>query len=141
MSLKITIFSIGKTKEPWLEEALSLYLKRLRPVCAIEFILAKDESQLLALASKRSLAICLDSSGPLLSSEEFSALLHKKLVEGGSEMAFIIGGATGLPDKLKKQFPLLSFSKMTFTHQMIRLLLIEQIYRAFEIHKGTSYHK
>jgi 23S rRNA (pseudouridine1915-N3)-methyltransferase len=138
---KIRIFSVGKTKETWLEEALQLYLKRLKPFCQIEFILAKDDRQLTALASKESHAICLDPSGSSFSSEEFSSFLVKKLEEGGSKVAFIIGGATGLSPELKEAFPLISFSRMTFTHQMMRLLLVEQIYRALEIAKGSSYHK
>jgi 23S rRNA (pseudouridine1915-N3)-methyltransferase len=138
---KILIYSIGKTKESWIEDALTLYLTRLKFQCSFEFIFAKDDQQLLALASKKNKAICLDSSGPSLSSVEFSVFLMQKLEEGGSEIAFIIGGANGLPKELKDQFPLLSFSKMTFTHQMMRILLVEQIYRALEITKGTSYHK
>ena len=138
---KITLFTIGKTKELWLEEALSVYLKRLKSQCTIEFILTKDDHHLGLLASKKDHAICLDPLGASLSSEEFSTFLLKELEKGGSNLAFIIGGPNGLPESFKEKFPLLSFSKMTFTHQMMRLLLVEQIYRALEINKGTSYHK
>lgn len=138
---RIRILSVGKTKEAWLEEALAEYLKRLQPVVAFEFVWAKTDDQLMALASKESSLICLDASGKSMDSEKFSAYVFKQLEAGGARLTFVIGGADGLPASLKAAGPLLSFSPMTFTHQMIRLLLIEQIYRAFEIHRGSKYHR
>lgn len=139
-----TIFSVGKTKEDWLEQALEEYLKRLKPTAAISFIWAKNEAQLETAVIKeaeKSRIVCLDASGQLMDSEEFSSFLLKQLEEGGSRLGLVIGGPEGLPPVVKKRFPLLSLSRLTFTHQMARLILIEQIYRAFEIAKQSRYHK
>lgn len=138
---KIRFLSVGKTKEIWLEEGLQEYITRLKSTHSIEFIWAKNDSQLIALAEKEPHRICLDPTGKLLTSEEFSQFLRKNLELGGSRLAFIIGGAEGLPPELKTTNMLLSLSPMTFTHQLSRLILLEQIYRAVEIDKGTAYHK
>lgn len=138
---KIKIFSVGKTKETWLEDALSEYIRRLQPVLAIEFIWAKNDEQLLQLVAKESLVVCLDPNGKLMSSEKFASFLESKLEEGGSRLAFVIGGAEGLPPLLKTSPLQISLSPLTFTHQLTRLVLLEQIYRAFEIIKGSPYHK
>jgi 23S rRNA (pseudouridine1915-N3)-methyltransferase len=132
---------VGKTKESWLEKALSEYLKRLKPQVHFDFLFAKDNKELLSLTENSTLAICLDEKGVLKTSSEFSKFLFGKLQEGGSRLTIIIGGAEGLPPLLKENYPLLSLSPMTLTHQMVRLLLIEQIYRAFEIAKNSPYHK
>ncbi|MBA3958722.1 MAG: 23S rRNA (pseudouridine(1915)-N(3))-methyltransferase RlmH [Parachlamydiaceae bacterium] len=138
--IKIKIISVGKNKEEWLETALNEYVKRLTPIATLSFQWAKDDQHLLDIALKEPLLICLDPQGSSLSSEEFSSFLHQKLQLGGSRLTFIIGGADGLPTTLKSS-PLLSLSKMTFTHQITRLILVEQIYRAFEIARGSQYHK
>lgn len=139
--LQIRILSVGKTKEDWLEDAIGEYAKRLKASVTLDFIWAKNDEQLLQLAEKEPLLICLDAAGSLLTSEEFSTFLHKKLQQGGSRLAIVIGGAEGLPPKLKNHSNLISLSRMTFTHQIVRLVLVEQIYRAFEIAKGSKYHK
>lgn len=139
--LKLKIISVGKTKEEWLELALDEYLKRLKPNVTIEFVWAKNDEQLLTLVEKEPAYICLDASGSLMSSEEFSKYLHQKFEQGGSRLAMVIGGPEGLPPKLKQHANCISLSRMTLTHQMVRLILLEQIYRAFEIAKGTKYHK
>jgi 23S rRNA (pseudouridine1915-N3)-methyltransferase len=140
--LKIKILSIGKTKEPWLEQAIAEYQKRLQATASFEFIWAKQEEQLLALVAQSPLPICLDPRGSLFTSEEFSDFLCNKLELGGSRLSFVIGGAEGLPASLKKgSYPQVSLSSLTFTHQLTRLVLIEQIYRALEIAKGSKYHK
>lgn len=138
---KLRIISVGKTKEEWLESAIAEYIKRLQPIAAIEFVWAKNDAQLISLVEKEVAVICLEASGPMFDSEKFSSYFIKQLEAHGSRLAFVIGGAEGLPETLKKSYPLLSLSRMTFTHQMIRLVLIEQIYRAFEIDKGSRYHK
>lgn len=138
--LHICILSVGKTKEAWLEDAIQEYVKRLKPLAAFEFIWAKNDDQLLSLAQKEPLLICLDPTGKLMDSLDFAHFVQKKFIEGNSRVAFVIGGAEGLPNQLRKH-PLLSLSPMTLTHQLTRLILIEQIYRAFEIGKGSKYHK
>lgn len=138
--LKITILSVGKTKEKWLEEAFEEYIKRLKPYVEIHCIWAKNDIQLIDLAQKERFLICLDPQGRQFDSEEFSKYLFKSFEKGGSQVTLIIGSAEGLPKELR-QHPLISLSLMTFTHQMTRLVLIEQIYRAIEIHRGSRYHK
>lgn len=139
--LRIKILSVGKTKEAWLEQALQEYLKRLQGRASFEFIWAKDDKQLLDLASRESLLVCLDVEGVMMNSEQFATFLHDKLQQGGSRLTLVIGGAEGLPPQLKQSTTLISLSPLTLTHQLTRLVLLEQIYRAFEIAKGSKYHK
>lgn len=138
---RLRILSVNKTKEMWLEEAIAEYLKRLQNQVSIEFVFSKTDEQLLAQAAKEDNLICLDAGGQMMDSERFSTFLLKKFEEGGARLAIVIGGAEGLPAALKNNYPLISLSPMTFTHQVVRLILIEQIYRAFEIAKGSRYHK
>lgn len=140
---KIKILSIGKTKEAWLEQALNEYIKRLQPIASFEFVWAKNDKQLLELTAKESYFICLDANGTLMSSEKFSGYLLDRLEKNGSRLTLVIGGAKGLPAELKSRsgVELISLSPMTLTHQAARLILLEQIYRAFEIARGSKYHK
>lgn len=138
---RLRLYSINKTKESWLEEAIAEYLKRLQNQLSIEFIWCKSDEQLVALATKETAVICLDAQGQLFDSVQFSSFLMKKFEDGGARLAMVIGGAEGLPLSLKNTYPCISLSRLTFTHQVARLILIEQIYRAFEIAKGSQYHK
>ncbi len=138
---KITVFSVGKTKEAWLAEATCEYEKRLSAVVSIDWILVKKEEQLMNLLEDIPF-IALTPEGKEFTSEGFSSQMHLWLEKFGSRLSFLIGGAEGISSQLlKKAFATVSFSKMVFTHQIIRLLLIEQIYRATEIRKGSRYHK
>lgn len=139
--LKLKIFSIGKTKEAWLEAAIAEYTKRLQSTVLIEFIWARDNQHLVDLAKKEPMLICLDPTGRLMASEPFSAFIIQCWEKGGSRLAIVIGGAEGLPSELKNAALLVSLSPLTFTHQLTRLILIEQIYRTLEIQKGSHYHK
>lgn len=139
--IKVKILSIGKTKETWLEEAIAEYDKRLKGKISFEFVWLKNDEQLLAAAEKEASIIGLDPEGKMFSSEDFAAFFQQQIILSGSKITFIIGGAEGLPKGLKTKTPLISLSPMTFTHQMTRLLLIEQVYRATEILKGSNYHK
>lgn len=139
--IRIKILSIGKTKEKWLEEAFQEYVKRLKSTVEIETLWAKDNAQLIEWSQKESVYLCLDPAGKLLKSEEFSDYLSRSWEKGGSRLTLIIGGAEGLPPILRKEECLISLSPLTFTHQLTRLILIEQIYRAIEIKKGSNYHK
>jgi 23S rRNA (pseudouridine1915-N3)-methyltransferase len=138
---KIKILTTGKVREDWLDIAISEYLKRLKPQAEINFQIARDDQQLAQWIQKEAHAICLDAQGELMSSDIFSKFLHTQLIQSGSRLCFVIGGAEGLPASIKASFPLISLSPMTFTHHMVRLILIEQLYRAFEIAKGSRYHK
>lgn len=125
-----------------MKEALDEYSKRLEPILSIQWILAKDDSQLIALLSKESAYIALDPKGKMLTSEDFSTWLIHHFESGGSRLNFVIGGAEGLPASIAEGAEAkISLSKLTFTHQLTRLILLEQIYRAFEIDKGSKYHK
>lgn len=138
---RIRLISVGKTKEEWLDEAIQEYVKRLQPVALFEFVWAKNDAQLQSLAEKDESVICLDAAGKMYTSEQFSGFLLKELEKGGARLTFVIGGAEGLPAEMKSRYPLISLSPMTFTHQMARLILVEQTYRAFEIARGSRYHK
>jgi len=135
------ILSVGKNKEEWLETAINLYKDRLKGTATFTFIWAKNDQQLEAFALKEKFLIALDPQGPMLTSEGFAHFLEKQWMEQGATLTFVIGGAEGLPSSIREKAPLLSLSKMTFTHQMARLILVEQIYRALEILKGSGYHK
>lgn len=140
--LKCKIFSVGKTKEQWLEMAIGEYVKRLQKVLSFEFIWAKDDVQLERLVEKESgEIICLDVLGKMHDSESFSDYIISAFERGGSKLSIVIGGAEGLPSYMKKKYPLVSLSPMTMTHQCTRLILIEQIYRGLEIARGSKYHK
>ena len=156
MGMKVNIRIVGrKSSEPWLEEGVDMYEKRLRPSnVEIETTWHKDNVALMKGyemdCSKNYKVICLDPKGKQPTSEVFTTNMYQWLDEGGSRLSFIIGGAEGLPNELK--YPtasskkisapiMISLSSLTFTHQFARLLLIEQIYRATEIQKGSGYHK
>ena len=139
---KIKVYTIGKTKEDWLLSALQEYETRLKSILTFEWILAKNDEQLTQLLEKEAAFICLDPQGKQFSSEEFSRYLIQLLQNGGSRCNSVIGGAEGIRSQLKtKAKGLISLSKMTFTHQITRLILVEQVYRALEIDKGSAYHK
>lgn len=139
--IRIKLISVGKVKEAWLQEALEDYVKRLQSVAEVDFQWVKDDKQLVEAIAKESFFITLDSTGQQFNSEEFSGLVQKLLEKQGPRLTWVIGGPEGLPNELRGHNPTVSLSKMTFTHQMARLLLLEQIYRAFEIARGSPYHK
>lgn len=139
--LKLKIISIGKTKEKWLNEAIEEYLKRLSPLLHIEFIWAKNNDHLRDLLDKETSVLCLDAGGKPFNSESFAEFLQVQFVKNKSRLVMAIGGSEGLPEDLKMRYCCISLSPLTMTHQIVRLVLIEQIYRAFEIAKGTQYHK
>ena len=136
--IKIKIITIGKSKEAWLQEALHEYEKRLTPVCSIEWMLAKNSVQLEEFCMREGKYIGLDPQGKSMASEKFSLWL----TNFGSRLNFVIGGPDGLPPAVKAKASFLwSLSPLTFTHQLTRLILLEQLYRAHEISRGSSYHK
>ena len=158
--MKITLACVGKIKEKYLTAGIEEFTKRLTPFCKLETIaiseermpedpspaekeqvLGRETERLLAVIPQNSYVIVLDVKGALISSEELAAKFDKLALEGNSNITFVIGGAFGYTDALRKRADeKISFSRMTFTHQMIRLLLIEQIYRAFKISRGEKYH-
>lgn len=139
--LKLKIVSIGKTKETWLNEAIDEYLKRLSPILQIEFVLLKNDDQLIDYLKNEPRILCLDAAGKSFTSEQFSSFIQQEFIQGKSRLTMVVGGAEGLPLVLKKNHKTFSLSPMTMTHQIVRLFLVEQVYRAFEIAKGSKYHK
>lgn len=158
--MKITIACVGKIKEKYLTAGIEEFSKRLTPFCKLETlaineermpdnpspaekqqVLERETQRLLAIIPANSYVILLDVIGKQLSSPDLAAKLDELALAGNSHITFVIGGVFGYTDALRKRADwALSFSKMTFTHQMIRLLLIEQIYRAFKISRGEKYH-
>ncbi|HSX26048.1 MAG TPA: 23S rRNA (pseudouridine(1915)-N(3))-methyltransferase RlmH [Chlamydiales bacterium] len=132
---KVKVLTIGRSKESWLAEALAEYEKRLQGKLQLEWHFAKNNPQLITWARQEPSLIALDPKGELLTSEQFS----QKIVKN-SRLHFLIGGAEGIPAEIPTPIKW-SLSPLTFTHQMTRLILLEQLYRALEIEKGSAYHK
>lgn len=142
--IKIKIISVGKTKEEWQEKGIEEYVKRLKGFCSLDFVWLRSEDQLLGALLKERNVICLDLGGREYGSVGFADAFVEWIEKGGSEVVFAIGGADGFSEEIYTRYPkekFLSLSKMTFTHQMTRLILVEQIYRAFTLMKGIPYHK
>ena len=156
--MNIKIIAVGKIKEQYLKDAIKEYEKRLTPFCTFSVVEVQaeqinDESlcekykeleadRILPLIKPNSYIITLEIKGKELSSESFAKKLQDIANDGINDISFIIGGANGLHSKIASISDFkLSFSPMTFTHQMIRLLLTEQIYRAFKINANEPYHR
>lgn len=142
MVYKIKILTARKHKEPWLEEGILEYTKRLKNSLVFEWVFAKDGSKLTELALKEPFYLALSPEGKEFTSEQFSKFLLNSLQTKGSRLTLVIGDVEGLsPEIIQKAESLISLSRLTMTHQLIRLVLVEQVYRALEISKNSSYHK
>lgn len=140
--LTVTVVCVGSLKEAYLRDAVKEYEKRLAAFCRYRTVELKDGAPILPALPDRAFRIALCVEGKQLSSEELATLVDAKASEGFSEIVFVIGPFDGLPEEVKRACHLrLSFSKMTFTHQWMRALLAEQVYRAFTILSGGKYHK
>ena len=159
--MNIRIICIGKLKEKYWQDASNEYIKRLKPFCNIEIVelkeykitknpSPKDEEIVKIKEGEAILSKIKDGdyviSLEILGKQISSGVMAEKLIEitnqGFSDFDFVIGGSLGLSDEVGKRANFkLSFSSMTFPHQMMRVILLEQIYRSFMINKGTSYHK
>ena len=159
--MKITILTVGKIKEKYLKDAIAEYSKRLGKYCKLEIIEVADEKtpdqastvvedsirakegeRLLKYIKDDAFVITLEINGKLLTSEELSDKIDKLGISGTSHIIFVIGGSIGLgKEVLKRSNFALSFSKMTFPHQLMRVILLEQIYRSYRIIHGEPYHK
>ena len=158
--MKISIVCVGKIKEKYLTEGIAEFTKRLTPYCKLETIaigeekmpdnpspaekeqvLAKETERLLNAIPQNAHVVLLDLQGREVTSPQLADLFDEWALAGKSHIAFVIGGAFGYTDALRKRADMRwSFSKLTFTHQMIRLFLVEQIYRAFKISRNEKYH-
>ena len=159
--MEIRIITVGKIKEKYLNDGIAEYAKRLSRYCKLSFIQVSDEktpdkasdalnrqiketegNRLLNHIRDTDYVIALAIEGKMLDSVELSDLIARLGVQGKSSIAFVIGGSLGLSDAvLKRADYKLSFSKMTFPHQLMRVILLEQIYRVFKINSGEPYHK
>lgn len=143
-SLTTNIIVVGKRNggEEWISSGYAEYEKRLKPIMNIQTTFLKSDEELVRAADGcKGCIIALDERGKQHTSVEFTDLLYSSFEKGGSTVSFIIGGFAGLPSEIRNKYPLISLSKLTWTHTMARLLLVEQIYRATEIRKGSGYHK
>ena len=158
--LSIDVVCVGKLKENYLKDAISEYSKRLTKYCnfciteltdeklpnklndsIISDIKQKEAVKILEHIKKDSYVICLDLTGKEFSSEEFSKKIDNIALNYNSSITFVIGGTLGLTeDVLSRANEKICFSKMTFPHQLIRVFLLEQLFRAFKISKGETYH-
>ena len=159
--MKITLVTVGKIKEKFFEDAIKEYSKRLSRYCKLEILQVADEKtpegaseavelqikekegqRILSLIRDDAYVIALAIEGKMLDSEELAERIEKLGVSGISQIVFVIGGSLGLSAQVMKRADYaLSFSRMTFPHQLMRVILLEQIYRAFQIQEGTRYHK
>lgn len=159
--MKIRIIAVGKIKEAYLTSGINEYLKRISRYSQIEIIEVDDEpvkenpnhseiemvkdkegKKVLKLIKENQFVINLDLNKKEQNSEEFAGFLNKSFEKGNSQITFVIGGSYGLSDELKARAnDAISLSKLTFLHQMTRLILLEQIYRSFKIINNETYHK
>lgn len=159
--MRITIITVGKIKEKYLRDAISEYSKRLSKYCKMEIIevadektpenasgtmnetiKAKEAERILKYLKEDAYIITLEIQGKQLTSEELADKIEKLGIQGTSHLIFVIGGSLGLgKEVLEKSNYALSFSKMTFPHQLMRVILLEQIYRSYRIIKKEPYHK
>lgn len=159
--MKITLITVGKIKEKYFTDAIAEYAKRLSRYCKLEIIEVADEKtpdnaseglenqikekegeRILSKVPESAYVVALAIDGKQLSSEELADKMEKWNVNGVSHLVFIIGGSLGLTQKvLNRADYSLSFSKMTFPHQLMRVILLEQIYRSFRIRNHEPYHK
>lgn len=159
--MNITVISVGKLKEKYLRQAIEEYAKRLSRYCKLNIIELADEQtpenasvkdeqiikdkegeRILNSIKDSMYVIALDLKGKMFTSEEFSGFIEHCGVRGNSNLCFVIGGSLGISaNVLKRANYSLCFSKMTFPHQLFRVMLLEQVYRAFRISNGEPYHK
>jgi 23S rRNA (pseudouridine1915-N3)-methyltransferase len=159
--MKITVITVGKIKEKFYTDAVSEYAKRLSRYCKLEIVELADEKtkenasdheielvkekegeRILASIREDMYVIALAIEGKMLDSVELSEKIDSLGVSGTSSIAFVIGGSLGLDRRVLARADFkLSFSKMTFPHQLMRVILLEQVYRAYRIMKGEPYHK
>ena len=142
--MKICIAVVGKLKERYYQEAEAEYLKRLRPYAKLKVLEVRDEKALLAAVPKSAALVAFDERGKTMSSEEFARglIADEQMNGGGRDLFFAIGGADGHSQELRNRATrLVSFGKMTIAHRLVRLLVVEQIYRSYRILAGEPYHR
>jgi 23S rRNA (pseudouridine1915-N3)-methyltransferase len=159
--MKITIVTVGKLKEKYLKQGIEEYLKRLSAYAKVDIVEVADEKapenmseaemnevkrkegeRILSHIGQDTYVITLEIGGKMISSEQLAEKMDQLATYGKSKVAFVIGGSLGISEEVQKRGDFsLSFSKMTFPHQLMRLILVEQVYRGFRIIRGEPYHK
>lgn len=159
--MKISIISVGKLKEKYLKQGIEEYIKRLGPYATVEIqevpdekapenlskaqmteVKQKEGERILSKIGQDTYVITLEIEGKMITSEKLAEQIDQLATYGKSKVAFVIGGSLGLSEDVRKRSDFaLSFSKLTFPHQLMRLVLLEQVYRAFRIMKNEPYHK
>ncbi|MCM1124076.1 MAG: 23S rRNA (pseudouridine(1915)-N(3))-methyltransferase RlmH [Eubacterium sp.] len=159
--MKITVIAVGKIKEKFFKDAIAEYEKRLSRYCKLEIIQVEDEKtpdkagkaleteirrkeaeRILKYIREDAYVVTLEIQGRMYDSEEFADKIDQLATKGYSHIQFIIGGSLGLHEEIcRKADQAVSFSKMTYPHQLMRVILLEQIYRAYRIINGEPYHK
>lgn len=159
--MNIKIIAVGKLKEKYLKDAVNEYMKRLGAYAKVDIIEIADEKEpdnasdkdieiiknkegnkILDKIKDREYVILLDVDGKQISSEDLAGKLAELSLSGDSNLVFVIGGSNGVSEEVRKKADFkLSFSKMTFPHQLMRVILLEQVYRGFKINRGEAYHK
>ncbi len=159
--MKITLVTVGKIKEKFYTDAIAEYTKRLSRYCKLEIVQVADEKtpdkaseteerqikeregkRILAQIKEGAYVIALAIQGEMLSSEQLAGKLERLGIEGQSQLVLVIGGSLGLSEEvLRRADYQLSFSRMTFPHQLMRVILLEQLYRSYRIIQGEPYHK
>ncbi len=159
--MKVTVVSVGKIKEKYFRAAIAEYVKRLGRYCKLEEVVVNDEKapeslsenemiqvkeaegeRILAKIKDDQYVVALAIEGKQLTSEDLASKLGDLALRGRSDVVFVIGGSLGLSETVMKRSNMaLSFSKMTFPHQLMKVVLLEQIYRAFRIQRNEPYHK
>ena len=155
--MRLVLICVGKTKERFVQEGIAKYLRYLKPYVDVELRELKEEKihdlrdaplvrkreaeKILKAVSAGSFLCALDERGHEFTSHEFAGFLNDRLESGAREMVFVIGGAMGLDESISERAgKVVALSRWTFTHEMARLVLLEQLYRAFTIIKGKTYH-
>ena len=159
--MKITILTVGKIKEKYLKDAIAEYAKRLSRYCKLQIVEVEDEktpdgasaamedqikekeaARLSKCLDEEAFLITLEIQGKMLDSESFSKTMEQICLRGKNHIQFVIGGSLGLHTSITERSDLaLSFSKMTFPHQLMRVILLEPVYRSFRIQNNEPYHK
>lgn len=159
--MKVKLVTVGKLKEKYLKDGIAEYSKRLSRFAKVEMvelpdektpdnaspaenqqIMEKEAERILGKIADREFVVVLAIEGQQFPSEKFSQILQETTIKGFSDITFVIGGSLGLAPRVKKRANLLmSFGQLTLPHQLMRLVLVEQIYRAFMIQQGSPYHK
>ncbi len=155
--MKVKLVAIGKTDEPWLIEGMKEYRNRIKRYLSLEVIeipglknashysnqdwKAKEAAKILPVFTSSDIIILLDEKGSEMTSVEFSSFLNQKFSSGSKNLVFVIGGPYGFDESVRKKAHFsLSLSQMTFSHQMVRLFFLEQLYRALTILRNEAYH-